>query len=272
MSSLENRNAFFPSGSSIGRSPHARPSGPNLARILTPLRATFARNSDETITLAMEPMRLDGARRPWIEGAPIPGTHTLVVDLDAGRSPDRATLVERAEAAGLAIIDAFGTDTLVLDDSAFAELAEHVGDEAMLLVRIEGPIEAADAEAIRRAVAAKASPLDAELRALAALETSRERAVTLTTRDEDLALRFVAENLSCFVSAIAAIPAAEVARPDLGLVHRLLNMTGAIQVRPIETAVYSTAIDVGISIDPSGAPRPAVEAVIYDLYANTWHG
>jgi hypothetical protein len=58
--------------------------------------------------------------------------------------------------------------------------------------------------------------------------------------------------------------------PDLGLVDSILHRTGYLSIRPIETEVFSTFVDVGVST--SGCNEPADSLMIYDIHSDTWHG
>jgi hypothetical protein len=136
---------------------------------------------------------------------------------------------------------------------------------------VDGPIEPGDVRAIATARAAGASALTADLRASVTVRIDRDRMVTVEARDESDALIFVAERLRRYVAALRDQPIEEVARPDLELVDRILYRTGSIQIRPIETEVYSTAIDIGI-VTSTSTLGPADTSLIYDVYANSWHG
>ncbi|HBZ96620.1 MAG TPA: hypothetical protein DEO57_02105 [Phycisphaerales bacterium] len=62
-----------------------------------------------------------------------------------------------------------------------------------------------------------------------------------------------------------------VTAPETDFMHHLLARSGAFAIRPIETEVYSTWVDVGISTSPDAAEQPADLSLIYDLVSNTWH-
>ena len=61
-----------------------------------------------------------------------------------------------------------------------------------------------------------------------------------------------------------------IAPPDLGLVDSILHRTGTISIRPIETEVFSTFMDIGIST--IGPATQADYTLIYDIFSDSWHG
>ena len=57
--------------------------------------------------------------------------------------------------------------------------------------------------------------------------------------------------------------------PDLGVMDSLLHKTGTISIKPIDTEVFASFIDVGIS---TACPTdPADSSVIYDIHSDSWH-
>ena len=59
--------------------------------------------------------------------------------------------------------------------------------------------------------------------------------------------------------------------PEADFMHHLLARTGTFSIRRIETEVYSTWVDIGVSTCPDGSAKPADLSLIYDLVSNTWH-
>lgn len=169
--------------------------------------------------------------------------------------------------------EAFAPEALLVSDQAVHELITLGGVTDVVAVRIDGPVEESDATAIFDALAAGQSPLDVELRAEAVMEVRCGNRVMVTSRNEEDILRFVADSLRHYLASVRNVAAATLAAPDLGLVHALLDRSGQITVRPLETEVYSTAIDVGVSTgDQHGGMRPADQSLIYDIHSDTWHG
>ena len=63
----------------------------------------------------------------------------------------------------------------------------------------------------------------------------------------------------------------DVTSPETDFMHHLLARSGTFAIRPIETEVYSTWVDVGVSTSPEPVGKPADVSLIYDLISNTWH-
>jgi hypothetical protein len=124
---------------------------------------------------------------------------------------------------------------------------------------------------MRQAAERGMSPLDVEFRAVAALIVRANRQVELHVRRREHAALLVAEDLRHYLSAVRDQPAAELAAPPAWQLERLLSLTGTVTVRPVETDVYGTFVDVGVNIDPDGLPKPAAYSLIYDIPSNTWH-
>lgn len=64
----------------------------------------------------------------------------------------------------------------------------------------------------------------------------------------------------------------EVAVPESDFMHHLMERSGTLSIRPIETEVYSTWVDMGVSSSRERRARPADLSLIYDLVSGTWHG
>ena len=96
-----------------------------------------------------------------------------------------------------------------------------------------------------------------------------DRRLHLESRDELHALRIVAESFRHYVAALRQRPIKTIAAPESWMMQRLLATDGIISVRPVETEVFSTSIDIGIcTTDRDG---PANCSLIYDVPANSWH-
>ena len=255
---------------------HARHQcGRSLAALLSPMRATLSKTACG-FALQLEPMRAVDALDPWGRLLPSAAARTLVIRRTSGRGSagddDHLSLAALADRLGLPIADRLDEEQLVLDTAALRELAAVTALDGLLVVLIEGPIERGDGLAISRAVRAGRSPLEGDLRAIAALEVRHDRAVMFETRDIDQAAAFVAENFRHYLAALQGRPVERIAAPELALVERMLDRTGRMTVRPIETEVYSASIDVGISTSSNGELRPADGSLIYDIPSNSWHG
>lgn len=131
---------------------------------------------------------------------------------------------------------------------------------------INGPVEVADADAILKEVNNAEIPLVADLRMQSVITTTEHEGVSAHVRDYDEALLLVANALAQYVGSIMKT---NVSIPDLGLIDALLERSDLLSIKPIETEVYSTFIDIGVST--SDGSVPASMAAIYDIYSDSWH-
>jgi hypothetical protein len=161
-------------------------------------------------------------------------------------------------------------DCVLIGDEALARLVDSGRLVGAMLVRLEGAIERADAVAVRSAVLAGRAAWEGDFRAVAVLEAADDRSITLITAEEDLALMLVGENLRQYLSAILDREGDSIGWILPSQVHQLLDQSGSILVRPIETDVYSTFVDVGVCTS-SDDDAPAGEGMIYDLLSRSWH-
>ena len=139
-------------------------------------------------------------------------------------------------------------------------------------VQIDGPVEVEDAEAIQGAWERGESMLDAEIRANASLEVDAHGTLVLRARKQEVVLHAVGEVLRAHVARQRGLDSGDITLPEPGLVHALLDISGSIGLRPIETETYPTWVDVGISTCPEGSLKSANTSVIYDAVGNSWHG
>ena len=265
----------------LGPSERRRPR-PSLAGLLAPLQAAV-REDTHGFRLELDHMQPADAFNAWSSvtqhGDPR-ASSTLLLRLppavrrtaDAAAPTESTPLAVLAHRLGVDVQEIFSADEILLSDYAARELVAFGGASDLLAVRIEGPIEAADVHAIADALALGQSALEVELRATAVMEMRSGNVLVVYSRERDDVLSFVAESFRHYVAAVRNASVMRIAAPDLGLIHALLERSGRITVRPLETDVYSTSIDVGISTDKRGEIRPADQSMIYDIHSNTWHG
>jgi hypothetical protein len=141
------------------------------------------------------------------------------------------------------------------------------GGSAQWVACVHGPVELGDAKAIVHEVTNSNSPLCADFRMQSIVTSKNGESITAHVRDYDDALTLVATAISQYGSGIVGD---FVSPPELGLVDSLLEKTGLLSIRPIETEIFSTFVDVGISTN-SGTD-PADSMMIYDIHSDSWHG
>lgn len=260
----------------------------SLASSLTPMQAQL----EETRygwSLQMSPIRAFDALRIWTRLAadaqeshgeePVSLLFDVGVDSNAGARGRGSTAIESlpdvADRMGIETVDRFNTDVfgsqLVLDELSLRELVGMIDTTRLRSVLVAGPIEQRDGKAMAQAIEAGHSALDVEFRAVASLEVTHDRLAQLHTRQRDHALLLACENFRHYLAAVRQRPVGEITAPQPHQLERLLSLTGSITVRPIETEIYSTSVDVGISTETNEQTLPADHSLIYDIPSDTWH-
>jgi hypothetical protein len=263
------------------RTPGHHPVGlaPLEARIVAavPDQASFDESSPPA-TLRIRPMHLSQAIEVWTHELPSPAWTVVVgastdessaADRDAieamtGRSRERLGVSPSAATSGAM------QEPLLLDDEEFELLAGAASWRSLTAIRIEGPVDAGDVEAILAAIRAGRPAISGDLRAVATLRVEAGGGLEFAARSMRPIARLVAEDLACYAAAVLRRSADEVSRPPLHQVLRLLESSGSISVRPEETDVFAESIDVGVSTSAAG-DRPADRSLIYDLPSDSWH-
>lgn len=155
----------------------------------------------------------------------------------------------------------------LLEDSTILSGSNTTNANSQWVACVHGPVELGDAKAIVHEVERASSPLCADFRMHSIVTSKDGESVTAHVRQYDDALTLVASAISQFASALTGYCCST---PDLGLIDSVLDKTGLLSMKPIETEVFSTFVDVGIST--SGAAAPADSMMIYDIHSDTWHG
>ena len=259
------RNAFERSWSASRGRPRS------LVSMLTPMQAKIEQAMNH-VELTLAPMRAIDTLPVWTA---IGGSDavTLLSDYSAitkkcAKPLDGFKYLERlAVDTG----EAIGEKHLVLSDAQLRDVLQVLDCEALSLVRLSGMVDARDAAAIDEAIKAGASALHADLRASAAMHVIRDSVITLHTRDLEQAHRLVAENFRQYLAALLNKPVSEIDAPQPWQIERLMSETNELTVRPIESEVYSTFVDIGIATTPNGSSGPAARSLIYDRPSDTWH-
>ena len=189
-------------------------------------------------------------------------------DLIAFVRPIRITLVEKSEG--------WSVDISSLDpgDAMMALTRDNSMQQSTILCGagttnwfacVNGPIEMGDANAIINSISSSSSPLSVECRMQSMIASTDQGGISAHVREQDDALALVAEAFRQYASNLLN---SSVSAPDLGLMATLFEQGDEISIRPIETELFSTFIDIGIA-----SPTKNVEsALIYDIHSDTWHG
>ncbi len=132
---------------------------------------------------------------------------------------------------------------------------------------VDGPIETGDADAIVEAVSGSHSPLRSDVRMQSIVTSTNGDGIHAHVRNYDDALIIASSAIAQYASSLLG---ESVSQPELGLIDYLLGQTGYISIRPVETEIYSSFVDIGVSTSDSS--QPANATIIYDLVSGTWHG
>jgi len=145
-------------------------------------------------------------------------------------------------------------------------------DRIAWIVLLDGAVEDGDAQAMQRAWERGGCLLDAEVRATTSVVSDIGGTLVFRSTDEELLLLVVGELLCNYVAEQRSQSITALTRPEPGLVHALLAISGTLSIRPIETELYSTWVDIGINTCPHRSIGPADTSIIYDTVGNSWHG
>ena len=190
-------------------------------------------------------------------------------DLIAFVRPIRISLVENSEGWNLKISSLEPGDAMMVltRDEGFEQSTILCGAGATNWVAcVEGPIEMGDANAIIASISSSNSPLSVECRMSSMIASTDQGGISAHVREQDDAFALVAEAFRQYAGNLLNCQASA---PDLGLMATLFERGDIISVRPIETEMFSTFLDIGISSSSEGA---AEQALVYDIHSDTWHG
>ena len=236
-----NPNAFFPVGSQSAPEPSPQRC---LASMLASLHATV-HETDFGARLELFPGRMMDAMAIWSELAPGAPETVLIGDQPLAAAPyDVVARVESSRPVRRGSVS--------------------------VLIGVDGPVEPSDVNAMTGAIARGDSPLNAELRAVLSVRQRGLRTLVVDARDLEAPTRMVGEMLRQYVAAILRRGANEIDAPPVEVIRPLLE-GGTFRVRPIETDVMTTMIDIGVKTTPDEIVAPAETALLYDMPSTTWH-
>lgn len=151
-----------------------------------------------------------------------------------------------------------------------ASLHRCLGIQPHWAVRVDGPIEPRDAQAMMGSTTAGSTPLDVEIRATAAIHALGSGCVA-QVRNWQQAMTLCGEVLRRHVAACCRIDPRRVSPCEADVVEVLLAGGSGLAARPLETERFPTFLDVGLSPASRGDASPADRSVIYDVPSGTWH-
>lgn len=245
----------------------------SLAASLAPMQVDL-RETDFGWSLELSPIQAADAVRALTKNHADESELRYLVSMEQSswsNGGSDASIAMIAQRLSIPVLEQFDNDQLVLNKLSLMQLVSLCEPSRLLVTVIDGPIEAGDVQAIERAIEKNQSPLQAELRAVAAIEVMGDRSVVLHCREKTQALTVVAENFRHYLAALRNRPMDEFAAPDPWQIERLLSVTGLMTIRPIETQIFSTSIDVGVNTAQERFNQPADQSLIYDIPSNSWH-
>ena len=189
-------------------------------------------------------------------------------DIIAFVRPIRITLVEKSEgwSVDISSLDPGDAMMALTRDNSMQQSTILCGAGATnWFACVNGPIEMGDANAIINSISSSSSPLSVECRMQSMIASKDQGGISAHVREQDDALALVAEAFRQYASNLLNSSASA---PDLGLMATLFEQGDEISVRPIETELFSTFIDIGIA----SPTKNAESALIYDIHSDTWHG
>jgi len=240
---------------------------PSLADQISPIQLRYIERDDEQFALDMTPTDLEPIFDLWPLLTPHALSRTLVIDPTA----DTDDLYDESRWT-YDTLNWSSSSVAILDDAALRRSVNVLGSrQSVLVMRICGPIEARDIAAIREAFASGRAVLDADCRIETAAQIRDGRLVRIASRNNASLYAVAGRLFQTHLARVRRQVWSDFRMPAPWQMESLFEVTGVISVRPIETEVYSSFVDVGISITELDRTGPAGYSLIYDLISGTWH-
>lgn len=146
-----------------------------------------------------------------------------------------------------------------------ASLLQH---DPAWLIRIDGPVEDRDVQAIQTAAMRGDDLLAFEIRADVAMYFQRH-AIRISTRQSDTRAALASAVLRRHAADVLGRPPTLVPAPEVDVAGMLLR-EGGMLLRGVETQCWPGFVDIGIA-DPCHEGSPAVRSAILDRVTGRWH-
>ncbi|MDG2029688.1 MAG: hypothetical protein P8J45_01660 [Phycisphaerales bacterium] len=224
--------------------------------------------------LAISPFRLEDLLRIWGCGSGHEGKLNVILDCEV-----TGALVEDAldvlRDLHRHTVNMVGPDTaeglLVLDDKALEVYTRSFAIKELALVRVDGPVDRGDIMAMLSSSSEGRSPLDVELRGIAATEFTSDGPTILESRQVDVVASALGTDLARYVESILRVPNGEIPPPPDSAVMRLLAKSGSILIRPQDTELLGNNVDVGICTSPKTRRGSIDTSLVFCRPEGTWH-
>jgi len=218
-----------------------------LRGLLAALRADLGVDGDGW-RLNLSPMTPRGMIESWQAMPSLTGAHTVLIDRTGGK-----------------------LGSALLSEPGLLDRMMPAGGTRWMLALVAGAVESRDLRAMHEAVHAGRSVFDAEFRTVLSACMSDAHGVTYAAQDGSYLVAILGRALRLYVASLLRTDPDLLASPPDALVHQLLVQSGSLCIRPIESQVSSTAIDIGVDTTGGSVETPANESVVYDIYGNSWH-
>jgi hypothetical protein len=224
--------------------------------------------------LAISPFRLRDLLAVWRIGSRKSTTKNVIIDCEVDDAlVDDALSVLRT--LHRRTVDLVGKDTaeglLVLDDDALDLYTRSFRIKELQMVRIEGPIDRGDIMAMLESATTGRSPMDTELRGISAVEYREKGPTILESREVNMVAAALATDIARYVESVLRVPHGGIPRPPESAVLRLLAKSGSILVRPQDTELLGTSVDVGICTSYGDELAKIDTTLVFCRPDGTWH-
>jgi len=244
-----------------------------LAGTLSPMQADL-REAEFGWSLELSPIHAVDALQALAEHLPESPRYNYLITLEQSswrQGADELQLASIADRLAVTPLERLNDNVIVVDQAGLQELVCLCDSSRLLVVAVDGMVDARDAKAMCDAIDQGKSPLRAELRAMWAAEVVGNRSLVLHSRSKVVAHAVVASNFQHYLAALLSKPTKSFAAPQPWQIERLLDNTGILTVRSIETQIEPGSIDVGVNTKRERFTQPADQSLIYDRPSNSWH-
>ncbi len=237
----------------------SRRQGSSLAGMLSALAASM-QTTNEDVILQLDPWDDLSAARAWMNLA---GPQTLVLPRSRSDQASPARILAVTGLPGRALADA-----AVIPTRAMADFVRVADLKQVILIEVEGSVNVYDVLFFRTVLQRNLGLLAAEPRVQRVLQQLGS-SVILEARERQDALECMSEALRQYAQRFLGTDA-EMTRPPIDMMDRLLSASGRLRIRPIETERGMTHLDIGVQVEPD-LQSPAAVAVLYDTITGQWH-
>lgn len=221
---------------------------------------------------------LHGCVQAWLETSPAPDEEARLTDALLRLRPlpvlEAAARLATALEPGVTVLVQAGGDVVAVPDRELVTIARSrpLPPQAAVRLACPGPesVESEDIRAIAAAVRGGLCPLRADVRITWSLVPMVD-GVEMRAIDACMTIPLVAEAIARYAAEQLEEARQDVAPPEAELVRRLLDRTGGLRIRPVETQVWAGFLEIGVGTDVAGQERPCDTTLIYDRPSGTWH-